>query len=59
MSERPFTRRVVSEKVLKTRASGPRVTRRAVMRENSRQVMDRATHDRYRGGSEECTPDVE
>jgi len=43
MSERPFARRVVSEKALTTRASGLRVTRRAVIRERSRQVMASAT----------------
>ena len=59
MSERPFARRAVSEKALTTRASGPRVTRRAVMRERSRQVMASPTDDRYRGGSEEYTPNVE
>ena len=59
MSERPFARRVVSEKALTTRTSGLRFTRRAVVRERSRQVMASATDDRYRGGSEECTPNVE
>jgi hypothetical protein len=59
MSERPFARRVVSEKALTTRATGPLVTRRAVMHERSRQVMASATDDRYRGGSEACTPNVE
>jgi hypothetical protein len=59
MSERPFARRVVSEKALTTRASGLRFTRRAVVRERSRQVMAGATDDRHGGGIEACTPNVE
>ena len=60
MSERPFARRVVSEKALTTRASGLRFTRRAVVRERSWQVMASATDDLNDAAGDErtqCTND--